>query len=108
MKSEGPARLQINTHHQTKIALRWLSSADRHVSKPRNFNFGSGSGIRTRDLTIMSRALSPTELSRRVLQPQVKEQSPETGLNCRPLPYHGSALPLSYRGVTKKFGTVRD
>ena len=31
-----------------------------------------------------------------------KVRSPETGLNCRPLPYHGSALPLSYRGVRLK------
>ena len=28
-----------------------------------------------------------------------ENQSPEPGLNWRPLPYHGSALPLSYRGA---------
>ena len=29
---------------------------------------------------------------------QIDKWSPERGLNSRPLPYHGSALPLSYLG----------
>src|SRR5262245_3429469 len=59
----------------------------------------SGGGARTRDLTIMSRALSPTELLRRVRR--VRRPVPASPLadsNRRPLPYHGSALPTELRG----------
>ncbi len=33
--------------------------------------------------------------------------SPGAGLNCRPLPYQGSALPLSYPGLHRRRGPVR-
>ena len=60
---------------------------------------GSGGGIRTRDPTIMSRVLLPTELLRRVeAGHRPAPASPLTDSNRRPLPYHGSALPTELRG----------
>src|SRR3954464_11248663 len=60
---------------------------------------GSGGGTRTRDPTIMSRVLLPTELLRRAKRAyRACPTSPLTDLNRRPLPYHGSALPTELRG----------
>ena len=60
---------------------------------------GSGGGTRTRDPTIMSRVLLPTELLRHVeAGPRARPGSPLTDSNRRPLPYHGSALPTELRG----------
>ena len=60
---------------------------------------GSGGGTRTRDPTIMSRVLLPTELLRRAgAGHRPAPTSPLTDLNRRPLPYHGSALPTELRG----------
>src|SRR5699024_5825888 len=65
---------------------------------------GSGGGTRTRDLTIMSRALSPTELPRRALIIPVRpsrasrDLSPDRESNPRPSPYHGDALPSELSG----------
>ncbi len=64
----------------------------------------SDGGDRTPDLTIMSRALSPSELHRPRFfrpapkRPRTKEWSPLTESNCRPFPYHGNALPTELRG----------
>ena len=67
----------------------------------------SDGGDRTPDLTIMSRALSPSELHRpafslarrcRGSHCRTKEWSPLTESNCRPFPYHGNALPTELRG----------
>ena len=64
---------------------------------------GSGGGIRTRDPTIMSRVLLPTELLRRVeAGHRPAPPSPLTDSNRRPLPYHGSALPTELRGRSRK------
>ena len=62
---------------------------------------GSGGGTRTRDPTIMSRVLLPTELLRREDGPQACPASPLTDSNRRPLPYHGSALPTELRGRSR-------
>src|SRR5260221_14289243 len=63
---------------------------------------GSGGGIRTRDPTIMSRVLLPTELLRRVeADHRPAPPSPLTDSNRRPLPYHGSALPTELRGRSR-------
>src|SRR3954454_3600436 len=60
---------------------------------------GSGGGTRTRDPTIMSRVLLPTELLRHVRRARrPAPASPLTESNRRPLPYHGSALPSELRG----------
>ena len=60
---------------------------------------GSGGGTRTRDPTIMSRVLLPTELLRQCgAGPRARPASPLTDSNRRPLPYHGSALPTELRG----------
>src|SRR5262249_4147277 len=60
---------------------------------------GSGGGTRTRDPTIMSRVLLPTELLRLVRRARgPAPASPLTDSNPRPLPYHGSALPTELRG----------
>ena len=60
---------------------------------------GSGGGTRTRDPTIMSRVLLPTELLRRARRARgPAPASPLTDSNRRPLPYHGSALPTELRG----------
>ena len=59
---------------------------------------GSGGGTRTRDPTIMSRVLLPTELHRQAGPARAGPRSPLTDSNRRPLPYHGSALPTELRG----------
>ena len=65
----------------------------------RSGRLGSGGGIRTRDPTIMSRVLLPTELLRRAERARGPAPgSPLTDSNRRPLPYHGSALPTELRG----------
>ncbi len=76
-------------------------------ARPYHAVCSSGSETRTRDLTIMSRALSPTELNRPIhVQPPtswsgyINEQSPLTESNCRPFPYHGNALPTELRGLS--------
>src|SRR5215831_9436172 len=64
---------------------------------------GSGGGTRTRDPTIMSRVLLPTELLRRAERARRPvPASPLTDLNRRPLPYHGSALPTELRGRSQR------
>lgn len=71
----------------------------------------SDGGDRTPDLTIMSRALSPSELHRpKFFRARIrrdgnywtKEWSPLTESNCRPFPYHGNALPTELRGHGNK------
>lgn len=67
----------------------------------------SEGGVRTRDLTIMSRALSPTELPRRLSVCLNKPQSPDRDLNPGPSPYHGDALPTELSGQQQTYLLVK-
>lgn len=65
-------------------------------------SLSSGGQTRTADLTIMSRALLPTELRRHLTYCHLLSPLPD--LNRRPLPYHGSALPTELRGPVPRVG----
>ena len=108
--------VNMTNRPNVQVRLVALELLFRHGASPSGVAdvcvVGSGGGTRTRDPTIMSRVLLPTELLRRAGRAhRPAPASPLTDSNRRPLPYHGSALPTELRGRSpskvSRAGTLR-